>query len=58
DLPRIFDRFYRTKGGRKPGGMGLGLFICKMLIEAHGGQIWVDSEPGKGSSFHFTLHTA
>ncbi|MDO8689582.1 MAG: PAS domain S-box protein [Dehalococcoidia bacterium] len=58
DLPRIFDRFYRTKGGRKPGGLGLGLFICKMLIEAHGGQIWVDSEPGKGSSFHFTLPTA
>jgi len=58
DLPHIFERFYRTKGPRKAEGLGLGLYITKMLVEAHGGHIWVESEPGKGSTFRFTLPVA
>ncbi len=55
DLPHIFERFYRPEGGRRPGGLGLGLYISKMLVEAHGGRIWVESEHGRGSRFFFTL---
>jgi two-component system sensor histidine kinase ResE len=56
-LPHLFERFYRvdnrlTRGAR---GVGLGLFICKSLVEAHGGRIWVESRPGAGSTFAFTL---
>jgi PAS domain S-box-containing protein len=54
---RIFDKFYQvgytTAGVRQ--GTGLGLTICKQLVEILGGRIWVKSEPGKGSHFHFTL---
>ncbi|MBI4319803.1 MAG: PAS domain-containing protein [Chloroflexi bacterium] len=57
DLPRIFDRFYRAKGHRETEGLGLGLFIARMLIEAHGGRIWVESELGKGSTFYVSLAT-
>lgn len=53
----IFDRFHQvgstTKGVRE--GTGLGLAITKRLIEQHGGRVWVESEPGRGSRFHFTL---
>lgn len=52
-LPRVFDRFWQAE--RKPAGSGLGLYIAKGIIEAHGGRIWVESEPGKGSRFYFTL---
>ncbi|MBI4317695.1 MAG: PAS domain-containing protein [Chloroflexi bacterium] len=55
DLPNIFQRFYRVKGERKPEGLGLGLYITRMLVEAHSGRVWVESELGKGSSFYFTL---
>lgn len=58
DLPHLFERFYRSEGGSTAGGMGLGLFITKMLVDAHGGRIWVESEVGKGSAFYFTLPTA
>jgi signal transduction histidine kinase len=54
---RIFDKFYQvgytTTGVRQ--GTGLGLTICKQLVEIQCGRIWVESEPGKGSRFHFTL---
>ena len=52
-LPHIFERFYQGRNSR--GGLGLGLYIAKSLVEAHGGRIWVESEEGKGSSFCFTL---
>jgi PAS domain S-box-containing protein len=53
-LPRLFDRFWQARRGGKAGA-GLGLAIAKSIIEAHGGQIWAESEPGEGSTFHFTL---
>lgn len=57
DLPRIFERYYR--GQRHEGeGLGLGLFIVRKLVEAHGGRIWADSTPGEGSTFTFTLPVA
>jgi two-component system phosphate regulon sensor histidine kinase PhoR len=54
---RLFDRFYRVDGTleRTTRGVGLGLFICRALVEAHGGRIWVESQPGRGSTFYFTL---
>lgn len=54
DEQRIFDKFYRA-GPAREGGVGLGLTICRGIIEAHGGRIWVEKRPGGGSVFRFTL---
>ena len=54
-LPRLFERFYRAENTLDSPGLGLGLAICKGLIEAHGGRIGVESAPGAGSAFWFTL---
>jgi two-component system, OmpR family, phosphate regulon sensor histidine kinase PhoR len=55
DLPHVFERFYKADKARSRGGSGLGLAIAKHTIQAHGGTIWVQSEPGKGSTFSFRL---
>ena len=58
DLPHLFERYYRGKSGPRAEGVGLGLYITKNLVDAHGGRIWVESEVGKGSTFAFTLPLA
>jgi len=58
DLPHLFSRFYRAKGARRADSIGLGLYITRLLVEAHDGRVWVESTPGKGSTFSFTLPTA
>lgn len=56
DLPHLFERFYQVSDTRKDQpGLGLGLDICKGLVELHGGRIWAESETDRGSRFHFTL---
>jgi len=60
DLPRIFERFYRVDKAhsRDLGGTGLGLSIVKHIVQFHGGEVWVSSTLGKGSTFSFTIPAA
>jgi two-component system, NtrC family, sensor histidine kinase KinB len=58
DAPHVFERFYQADTGYKAEGLGLGLYITKLIVEAHGGKTWLESELGKGSSFTFTLPVA
>jgi signal transduction histidine kinase len=54
---RVFERFFQVDSAstRRAGGSGLGLAICRGIVEAHGGHIWFESDPGRGSTFYFTL---
>jgi signal transduction histidine kinase len=55
-IGHIFDKFYRAHHSKNSvGGTGLGLYLCRSIIDAHGGEIWVKSTEGKGSTFGFTL---
>ncbi len=57
DLPRVFDRFFQVESHltRRHNGMGLGLSVAKVMVEMHGGRIWVESTEGQGSTFSFVL---
>jgi signal transduction histidine kinase len=56
EIGLIFERFYRAEGARRLEGSGLGLYICRAIVSAHGGQIWAESDgPGCGSRFSFSL---
>jgi PAS domain S-box-containing protein len=60
EITNIFERMYRIEQRRYTGsdGIGLGLYICKRLVQGHGGRIWAESTPGRGSTFRFTLPLA
>jgi signal transduction histidine kinase len=55
---KLFERFYQAKSGQESKGFGLGLAICKLIIESHRGEVGVESEPGQGSIFWFTIPLA
>ncbi len=54
ELPKVFERFWQARRGFA-GGLGLGLYITRAIVEAHGGRIWVESRRGEGTTFHFRL---
>lgn len=54
-LPFIFNRFYRSEKTKNLEGLGLGLYLCKRIINAHDGRVWVESKEGEGSTFYFSI---
>jgi signal transduction histidine kinase len=58
DIDRVFDKFTRLRGTNNPSGIGIGLSFCKLAVLGHGGQIWVESELGAGTTFWLTLPVA
>ncbi|MNR41452.1 Sensor protein SrrB [compost metagenome] len=59
-IEKLFERFYRveTKHTQNISGFGIGLYLCSEILLHHGGSIWVESEIGVGSTFHFSLPLA
>ena len=59
DIDKLFDRYYRVEGHHMPtvSGFGIGLYLCKEIIDRHNGKVWVESEVGKGSTFYFSIPT-
>jgi signal transduction histidine kinase len=55
DLETIFEEFEQTADGKQAEGTGLGLPLSRRLVELHGGRLWAESTPGRGSTFRFTL---
>jgi two-component system sensor histidine kinase KdpD len=55
DEQRVFEKFYRLQRPGERSGAGLGLTICRAIIDAHGGHIWAENRPGGGAAFRFTL---
>ena len=55
DVDTIFEEFEQASDGKQDEGTGLGLPLSRKLVELHGGRLWVESEPGRGSTFRFTL---
>ena len=55
EVPRIFERFYKTDAARRSPGSGLGLAIVKHTVQAHDGAVWAESTPGRGATLFFTL---
>jgi signal transduction histidine kinase len=58
DLPHLFEKYFRASATRSAEGLGLGLYSTRLLVEAHGGRIWVDSAVGRGTTFHVALSAA
>lgn len=54
-IPHIFSRYYRANKGGKAEGLGLGLYLSKQIIDAHNGRVWIESTPGVGTSFFFSI---
>ena len=55
DVEKLFQRFNQLKAGKKAGGSGLGLAMCKLIVQEHGGAVGVDSASGQGARFWFTI---
>jgi len=55
DQPRIFEKYFRSATHSKAEGLGLGLYICRLIVDANGGRIWVESQPGGGAAFRFAI---
>ena len=55
DLGRVFERYYRVQDNTSISGFGIGLYLCSEIIKGHEGKIWIESEPGVGSTFYFSL---